>query len=335
MANLPTPLTPEKYQKALDYAKLASKAYDRDDWLTAEGLMRTFFRGDGIDEILQVDFETPQYVVRDHIGTPVDLMFEGHRGFDYTLYEHLDSKNVVDTMVIAFRGTEPLSVTDWIQNYRQVLGGSEQYRAAIDLAKQEQELLKERNARDGTDIHLEFTGHSLGGGLATAAALATGNEAIVFDAAGISDYTMNDRELGLDRNKQEKVTNINVEGCFVADYNGKKDRLTLGTDLWLQVSDDLIKSLGLLTNLVFWPVSLPVHGGLLFLHALEKTDCKQYGPQIWLKDIDDRAVFLPKHVAGVFVPGWSAQEVEDRIETYLSHAWHLYTYQLEHRNFVV
>jgi len=76
--------------------------------------------------------------------------------------------------VVAFRGTQ--SLNDWNNNLQQGLGyQSAEYEDAAKLA----EKLK------GANVDLSFTGHSLGGGLASAAAVATGYSATTFNAAGL------------------------------------------------------------------------------------------------------------------------------------------------------
>lgn len=81
--------------------------------------------------------------------------------------------------VIAFRGTQ--GSEDWKNNVQQALGlNSESYAKALEIGRQ--------IARG--DEPVMFTGHSLGGGLASAAAVASGREADTFNAAGLSDDTI-------------------------------------------------------------------------------------------------------------------------------------------------
>lgn len=97
-------------------------------------------------------------------------------GFDAVVYRNKTTGEIV----VAYRGTEPTSdpyndVTEDLIN-----GGglpSSQAQQAIDLATQV------TDAFGTDDVH--FTGHSLGGGLAAAASVATGAEATTFNAAGI------------------------------------------------------------------------------------------------------------------------------------------------------
>lgn len=82
-------------------------------------------------------------------------------------------------VVVAFRGSQ--TGEDWKNNVQQALGlNSESYAKALEIGRQ--------IAR--TDAKVSFTGHSLGGGLASAAAVASGREAVTFNAAGLSDGTI-------------------------------------------------------------------------------------------------------------------------------------------------
>ncbi|WP_337968401.1 DUF6443 domain-containing protein [uncultured Flavobacterium sp.] len=79
----------------------------------------------------------------------------------------------------ATAGTE--NGKDWKNNGQQLAGGSEQYRESVLNAR---DLKKEIG-----NAELTFTGHSLGGGLAEANSVATGDSAITFNAAGVSPLT--------------------------------------------------------------------------------------------------------------------------------------------------
>lgn len=92
-------------------------------------------------------------------------------------------RNEIDgTYQLVYRGSED-QLNDWVNNGLQGTGNfSPQYEEAIRLAEQVAEVYGPGN--------VGVTGHSLGGGLASAAALATGMHATVFNPAGLSPETM-------------------------------------------------------------------------------------------------------------------------------------------------
>ena len=102
---------------------------------------------------------------------------------DYALFEN-QARHV---RVMSFVGTQPDGgfKGDWWDNILQGLGlKSPQYMAAIDHA-----LYQQAKARaDG--FAFVINGHSLGGGLASAAAAVTGAPAAIFNAAGLNPMTL-------------------------------------------------------------------------------------------------------------------------------------------------
>ncbi|MFW0739985.1 RHS repeat-associated core domain-containing protein, partial [Flavobacterium sp. T12S277] len=98
-------------------------------------------------------------------------------GFKSQVYERTVKGKTEYTYATA--GTEDM--TDTKQDVKQVFGKSEQYQQSTDNAKELDANLK--------GAELTFTGHSLGGGLAEANAIATGDNAITFNAAGLSTFS--------------------------------------------------------------------------------------------------------------------------------------------------
>ena len=98
------------------------------------------------------------------------------------VYGRWDAKQKKYTeFVYATAGTDFTSMEDWSNNIDQLSGDSEQYGQSIKNAKLLNGYFK--------NSELTFVGHSLGGGLASANSLATGRDAITFNAAGLSDET--------------------------------------------------------------------------------------------------------------------------------------------------
>jgi RHS repeat-associated protein len=100
-------------------------------------------------------------------------------GLKGQLFQKVENGKVVG-YAYAYAGTQDLKV-DGVQDLLQLVGLSGQYAEAALNA----ELLQKN-----LDAPLTFTGHSLGGGLASLAALLTNNNAITFNAAGLSNATM-------------------------------------------------------------------------------------------------------------------------------------------------
>ncbi len=83
--------------------------------------------------------------------------------------------------VVAFRGSTK-DHRDWETNGKQAMGmPTPHYTAALSIGR--------KLAQAGV-TNVTMTGHSLGGGLASAAALASGSNAQTFNAAGLSDKTI-------------------------------------------------------------------------------------------------------------------------------------------------
>ncbi|MBW8185022.1 lipase family protein [Shewanella nanhaiensis] len=132
-------------------------------------------------------------------------------------------------IIVAFRGSE-LGTSDWVTNGIMVQDiVPAQYQQAIDESSRLK--VKYRNS----SIH--YTGHSLGGGLATAAAITTGDAATVFDASGLADAVLTRIKQTLSaagsadnawHTHAGKVTNFNLEGEFVSDIDLQQDADTLG-----------------------------------------------------------------------------------------------------------
>lgn len=111
-------------------------------------------------------------------------------------------------VVLAFAGTNdfPDVITDAFQG---VFGGGRDYEYAIKDAK------KLIDANPGASIR--FVGHSLGGGLATAAAAVHGNRATTFNAAGVNQRTLtphNASLIGIDN----RVDAFRVQGEFLSTF---------------------------------------------------------------------------------------------------------------------
>lgn len=116
--------------------------------------------------------------------------------------------------VLSFRGTDDI-VRDAPDNLGQYLGlSTDQYRRAVVLAK--------NVLANISSASLSFTGHSLGGGLATAASLAVNQDSTTFNAAALTESSAN--ALGLSYGASATlVRNYFVEGEFVTNFQARED----------------------------------------------------------------------------------------------------------------
>ncbi len=113
-------------------------------------------------------------------------------------------------IVLAYSGTD--EGKDWLVNLGQGLGfETAHYNQAMALARQ-------TKVAFGDDVVI--TGHSLGGGLAAAAAVATDTPAVTFNAAGVHDKTMSRIGLDPDAAAQE------AENGLIRRYAVKNEILT-------------------------------------------------------------------------------------------------------------
>ncbi len=113
-------------------------------------------------------------------------------GFKAVLYQDFAAKED-KTYVLAFAGTDDATTAilagrgyDWVENVWQACGvDSFQYQHAMIIAQAIEQAVLGRAAGS-----LTTTGHSLGGGLASAASIAVGAEGITFNAAGLHENTL-------------------------------------------------------------------------------------------------------------------------------------------------
>jgi len=133
--------------------------------------------------------------------------------FRATAYRNIQTGEVV----VGFRGTQSLG--DIGADMAQFDGHhSNTYQSAVDLATALQ--------RQGIDV--TYTGHSLGGGLATAAALQGGDQAVGFNSAALTVESAD--RYGLDISMADRlVTHLLVPGEIVTSIQETPMRSPLGS----------------------------------------------------------------------------------------------------------
>jgi len=102
-------------------------------------------------------------------------------GSSFRARVYVTGEGADERYVVAFRGSQ--TGEDWLNNFQQGTGlDSESYNKALAIGQ--------RLSR--SDAPVVLTGHSLGGGLASAAAVASGRPADTFNAAGLHGDTIAD-----------------------------------------------------------------------------------------------------------------------------------------------
>ena len=125
-------------------------------------------------------------------------------GFRGALYKGAFEGNT--EYIYATAGTQDFT-KDGIQDIKQLTGNSEQYSQSVGIAGE----LSGNSKYNG----VSYTGHSLGGGLASANALKTDGKAVTFNAAGLSNATK--KTLGL-TGKSANISAYVVQGEAVSHY---------------------------------------------------------------------------------------------------------------------
>lgn len=199
----------EELLRARDYAELADCAY-------VESLCDTRFFEANLDQL------------------GIDLSDIVYRSFRAGIF--YDREN--NEYIVTFSGTNFTSPRDWINNAQQEFGNQAfQYEYAVQLARQLTQL--------NPDLSFRFTGHSLGGGLAAAAAASTGLEAIVFNPAALSPETANNYAFDIENAEYntdvfsvdgELLSNVQNDLGFTNEVRGTIHTLPRPQFSWIQAN---------------------------------------------------------------------------------------------------
>jgi hypothetical protein len=181
--------------------------------------VRTELASRGVYELADMPDFSLKRLTRDELtdlGLPqsaIDLLYNEAAivpGFQAALYQ--DYADAENHYVLAFAGTDATDVNDIIEDIWQGLGWQAvQYPAAMELA----DSISRVAIFSGSNTTI--TGHSLGGGLASAASVVAGLPANTYNAAGLHPNTLLARDINGDF-----VTDIN--GNYVEQYPGSQAR---------------------------------------------------------------------------------------------------------------
>ncbi|GAA4027448.1 hypothetical protein GCM10022409_09300 [Hymenobacter glaciei] len=141
-------------------------------------------------------------------GVSPEMLLDPKSGFKAALYQ--SSFERPPKLVIAYAGTE--DKPDILSDLRQGVGLKDaQYDRAMSLATSV--------ANSGDPLDMETTGHSLGGGLASAATVVTGIKSYTFNAAGLHTNTVKRAPYAVSRSVMKE------QGALIDAYRSTSDPL--------------------------------------------------------------------------------------------------------------
>lgn len=155
-------------------------------------------------------------------GISENMLRPDSSGFRAELYlPNADNPDSAATPVLAFKGTDPGRGEDWVNNFTQARGErTDYYDRAMSLAVE---------VSMATDGEVSLTGHSLGGGMASAAAAVTGADATTFNSAGLHPDTaaqfVRAEGLGQPFDVSARVTAYQVEGDILTDLQSAGEHI--------------------------------------------------------------------------------------------------------------
>lgn len=188
-----------------DFARLANDVYNYENGIKEE---------DYSEESTLSENKRSGWSAMNVDGIDGLILTDGDSGFNSVLFKR-EVNGQTEYMYVT-EGTK--SLTDLFENFEQLSGNSEQYALSINNAI----AIKNYVVKNGGTLF--FTGHSLGGGLASANALATGDIAFTYNAAGLGVSTLthingvNGKSLGENLRTNEHLINATVNRNEVLNH---------------------------------------------------------------------------------------------------------------------
>jgi type VI secretion system secreted protein VgrG len=162
----------ERNNKAVERAKLCADVYSADD--EKKSPVPEKGRPEGWFPLNDKDLEK--------LGLSNSDLVNEETGLKAAVYKS-NFEQMPPEYVVVFAGTDFTSLKDWGTNIGQGAGlETEQYNEAMRIAGKVM-------ANTGGAENVEFAGHSLGGGLASAAAMVTGSKATTINSSGLNPKT--------------------------------------------------------------------------------------------------------------------------------------------------
>ena len=158
-----------------------------------------------------------------HVSKTQHKLNNPNNGFKSALYER--TVDGVTEYTYATAGTENLK--DIKEDALQLFGNSSQYEESVQNAR--------TLSQDFAGQELTFVGHSLGGGMAAANALATDRNAITFNPAALTEVTRNNLDLPTSTTNG-RILNVIVKGEIVNHLQSKVGLKTEGGNFYLKAS---------------------------------------------------------------------------------------------------
>lgn len=137
-----------------------------------------YSRAPGHKDAIPAGWEEVSSAQLGELGIDPKLFGVAGDDFNATLFRSVDGR-----YVLSFEGTDPKDGRDWATDAAGVVACPPQIKKAVKAAVQVRTCLEEVGVNGDSLI---YTGHSLGGEQAAAASIATGSEAVTFNAAGLS-----------------------------------------------------------------------------------------------------------------------------------------------------